>query len=146
MQDLSRRDLLQTTVKLSVAGAAVAGLAGCGVWNRPEAQITSGLVSVGLAADYPSGTVSTAYLTTYGIALANDNGTFLAIHPKCTHLGCMVPWNDKTKQFECPCHGSRYDIRGQVVHGPAQMAMRSVTPKQLANGALAVDLDQLYSH
>ena len=52
-----------------------------------------------------------------------EDGGFLALSRKCTHLGCTVPWLSKEKKFACPCHSSAFDIRGEVISPPAPRAL-----------------------
>ncbi len=37
----------------------------------------------------------------------------------CAHLGCEVTWNEVTKTWDCPCHGSRYECDGSLIEGPS---------------------------
>jgi Rieske Fe-S protein len=39
---------------------------------------------------------------------------------RCPHLGCQLEWNPEEKSWDCPCHGSRFDYRGNLLSGPAQ--------------------------
>ncbi len=52
-----------------------------------------------------------------------EDGGFLAISRKCTHLGCTVPWVEEDRRFACPCHGSSFDITGNVIQAPAPRAL-----------------------
>src|SRR5688500_2637368 len=54
------------------------------------------------------------------VAVYKDlTGTVHACSATCTHMGCVVSWNDVERTWDCPCHGSRFDPRGKVVNGPA---------------------------
>ena len=47
------------------------------------------------------------------------DGTLHKLSAVCSHLGCIVRWNDTERTLDCPCHGSRYDRFGTVINGPA---------------------------
>jgi nucleotide-binding universal stress UspA family protein/nitrite reductase/ring-hydroxylating ferredoxin subunit len=53
-------------------------------------------------------------------AFLDERGVLHASSPRCTHMGCTVDWNETERTWDCPCHGSRYDVDGHVIHGPAQ--------------------------
>lgn len=48
----------------------------------------------------------------------DDEGKVHAVSAVCTHLGCIIGWNNVEKTWDCPCHGSRYTFDGVVIHGP----------------------------
>lgn len=52
-------------------------------------------------------------------AYRDDEGVLHAVGGRCSHLGCVVAFNDAEKSWDCPCHGSRFDVDGAVLHGPA---------------------------
>lgn len=52
-------------------------------------------------------------------AYRDPAGRLHARSPTCTHMGCYVQWNPAEKSWDCPCHGSRFDIAGKVLQGPA---------------------------
>ena len=54
-----------------------------------------------------------------GVYKAND-GTLYAVDIRCPHLGCQLEWNPDERSWDCPCHGSRFDLRGRLLSGPAQ--------------------------
>jgi glycine/D-amino acid oxidase-like deaminating enzyme/nitrite reductase/ring-hydroxylating ferredoxin subunit len=48
-----------------------------------------------------------------------DDGTLHAVSLRCTHLGCLLRFNRAERSWDCPCHGSRFDVNGAVLEGPA---------------------------
>ena len=54
----------------------------------------------------------------------DEGGTLHRVSARCTHLGCIVSWNGAERTWDCPCHGSRFDVDGRVVQGPAVKPLR----------------------
>jgi glycine/D-amino acid oxidase-like deaminating enzyme/nitrite reductase/ring-hydroxylating ferredoxin subunit len=57
----------------------------------------------------------------------DDAGTVHARSAVCTHLGCHVQWNQEERSWDCPCHGSRFDVDGAVLNGPAVKGLEEAT-------------------
>lgn len=54
------------------------------------------------------------------------NGQLHVVSAVCTHLGCVVEWNNAEQSWDCPCHGSRFGIDGEVLEGPALVPLPRV--------------------
>ncbi len=48
----------------------------------------------------------------------------IAVSASCTHLGCVVTWDEDQKIFKCPCHDGRYDMEGRVISGPPPQPLK----------------------
>ena len=54
----------------------------------------------------------------YNICLLYTSSCYM-VSVKCPHLGCELVWNPDEKSWDCPCHGSRFDYKGNVITGPS---------------------------
>jgi glycine/D-amino acid oxidase-like deaminating enzyme/nitrite reductase/ring-hydroxylating ferredoxin subunit len=52
-------------------------------------------------------------------AYRDEQGQLHALSAACTHMGCILGWNETDRTWDCPCHGSRFTLSGDVLHGPA---------------------------
>jgi glycine/D-amino acid oxidase-like deaminating enzyme/nitrite reductase/ring-hydroxylating ferredoxin subunit len=58
-------------------------------------------------------------------AYRDDRGSVRLMSARCTHMGCIVAYNAAESSFDCPCHGSRFDLDGEVIEGPATAPLAS---------------------
>jgi glycine/D-amino acid oxidase-like deaminating enzyme/nitrite reductase/ring-hydroxylating ferredoxin subunit len=67
----------------------------------------------------------------HSIAMFKDEaGNLHAVNPACTHLDCFVSWNSAEKTWDCPCHGSRFSIDGEVFTAPARKDLEVIDLKE----------------
>jgi glycine/D-amino acid oxidase-like deaminating enzyme/nitrite reductase/ring-hydroxylating ferredoxin subunit len=59
-------------------------------------------------------------------AYRSPRGDVHGVSPNCTHLGCTIRWNHAEKSWDCPCHGSRFDVDGTVLNGPATRPLEQI--------------------
>lgn len=91
------------------------------------------------------------YFPEYRFYLSRVEDGFLALNRKCTHLGCVVPWQ-KDEQSEdklapkgrlnCPCHAGIYNRYGQVVGGPPPRPL-DLHPIAIEGGVIKVDTGKI---
>jgi cytochrome b6-f complex iron-sulfur subunit len=66
----------------------------------------------------------------------------LALYKVCVHLGCLYDWVPMTHRFECPCHGSKYQLWGDYIGGPARRSLdRFVIQAVAPDGRVVAETD-----
>ncbi|MCP4140038.1 MAG: Rieske 2Fe-2S domain-containing protein [Chloroflexi bacterium] len=81
-----------------------------------------GIVKAGTLEEFPPGSITLIKEGRFFLSRLDD-GSFLALWQRCTHLGCSVPFEEDEDQYHCPCHGSLFDKLGVVTGGPAPRPM-----------------------
>ena len=57
------------------------------------------------------------------------NGEWAVFSRTCSHLGCLVRWNEQRGEFLCPCHGAVFDKNGTVIAGPPPRPLQKLDVK-----------------
>lgn len=141
-EPLSRRNFLK---KAWAALGIVAGLefTGAGMaflWSnkgKTPSSDRSKLLNVGAVSDFAPNSVTPFRPGRLYICRLEDGG-FLAISLKCSHLGCSVSWETSSEKFVCPCHSSSFDKVGNVLSPPAPRAL-DIFPVIIQNGEVLVN-------
>lgn len=117
---LPRRDFLSLSWRIMAALALGQGTCmGLRFLASRKAEGNFGqIVTAGLIADFPPGTITPFDTDRFLLVRFEDSG-FLALYTKCTHLACTVSWNEQRQRFVCPCHGSEFQQDGDVLNPPA---------------------------
>lgn len=101
-------------------------------------------IKAGNVNDFPQNSVTHISNGRFFLVRLEDGG-FLALFQRCTHLGCTVSWEMKEHKFICPCHSSQFDEKGNVENLPATRALDHFA-MEIKNGEIWVDTSQPLSH
>ncbi|MCS6799980.1 MAG: Rieske (2Fe-2S) protein [Myxococcota bacterium] len=66
------------------------------------------------------------------------DGSILCHSAACPHLGCRVGYDERARQFVCPCHSSRFALDGRVLSGPSARPLDELPAERTADGMIAV--------
>lgn len=106
--------------------------------KRIIAAKTGNIILVGSIEKFSPGTVTAIPSGKFYLVCLED-GSLLALSRTCTHLGCSVPWDEKKNKFICPCHGSTFNLTGEVLTAPAPRPLDTF-PVRIENGIVKVDI------
>jgi len=132
-------------------GCAACGLVACvGPVNDTAAGDTGGgpaspsNIPAGNVADYYSGDLVSVG---WSVAVGYDQGGIYALSTICTHAGCDMANYGRISSngIYCSCHGSEFDVDGNVVRGPARRALDHYQVTIHANGDIYVDSTHVIS-
>lgn len=119
-EKVSRRDFLN--IAWGAIGALAIGELGFAGLKFLAPRATDGEFggefNLGPYTEFPAGSVTPVEAGRFYLVRL-ENGGFLAVYRRCTHLGCVVPFDQASGQFVCPCHGSAFDNEGDVLNQPA---------------------------
>jgi cytochrome b6-f complex iron-sulfur subunit len=143
--EISRRDFFSMAWKGLgiIAGLEAIGLLSAYLFSGKSRSISAPkqLLEAGPVDSFAMNTVSAFMGGRFYLARQQDGG-FIALSLRCTHLGCAISWEDKQKRFICPCHSSAFDIGGEVLNPPAARAL-DYYPVLIENGVVKVDISTL---
>ncbi len=135
----SRRDFLSFVWQSALGLSAVLGLAGIiRYFSHIPNPVNETLFDLGPADQFPTDSISVIQQA-QAVIIPTPNG-FEALSLVCPHLGCEVKTQDEG--FECPCHGSRFDLDGSLLKGPADLPLKKLRLEILENGHIVLDISE----
>jgi menaquinol-cytochrome c reductase iron-sulfur subunit len=146
-QDTSRRGLIMGAlygIPLMIASTVAASVSNY-LFGRQTAQ-TDTWTDAGDVSDIPEGVPSQVRFERAVVdgwearneeasawVILDNRRNVTAFSPLCTHLGCAYRWQSERKLFTCPCHGSEFNVRGDVIVGPASRPLDRYSTKLEGN-------------
>jgi cytochrome b6-f complex iron-sulfur subunit len=141
---LSRRTLLQLSG--ASAAAAVAGVLVDRSLTAQEVRppnrlvpATGRWVPVVSLASLPYGKAMRFSTDAVEGFVVNNGGTVLAMSAVCTHMGCILRFNQPAQRLDCPCHGASFDLNGSPLKGGYLDSLPRLATR-LRGGSVEVEL------
>jgi cytochrome b6-f complex iron-sulfur subunit len=141
LQPLSRRRFLRYVGLLIFSGLATA----VGVftpiiaylWPPEQASgAEGGRVAVAALAELPMGKGVVFSVANKPVVVVHTPDGLVALSATCTHLGCIVFWDEQKQLLSCPCHEAYFNTNGAVISGPP--------PAPLPSYRIQIEGDQIY--
>ncbi len=126
---MRRRTFLEHLMRGGVVLAGLSALAAAIAYFRSSSTMRrryERLIRIGDAEHFPPGYSRLIRIQSDTILVGKDmKGRFFALSAICTHKGCLVEWKKGEGRLLCPCHAALFDLKGNVLSGPAQRSLRS---------------------
>jgi cytochrome b6-f complex iron-sulfur subunit len=107
------------------------------LWPPQKSSAASGeRVAVATTADLPQGQGAVYSVNNKPVIVIHAPDGYKALSATCTHLGCIVFWNEQRQVIACPCHEAYFGTNGAVISGPP--------PTPLEVYRVQVEGDQIY--
>ena len=107
------------------------------LWPRKKENKGEKILIAGKAQDFRVGDV--VYFRKERVFVGRTEQGFLAFSAVCTHLNCVVNWNEIQKKFECPCHGAKFNSMGEVLEGPPPRPL-DLYPLKIVEEKVVIDM------
>ena len=118
--DISRRDFLDWVIRgglfVTLAGFLLPALTY--LWPVTQRGPSGGMKEVGREDEFPLWGAKKVVLEGGALLVIRTANGFKAFSAICTHLGCVVAWDEGKRKIECPCHAGLFDLEGRVISGP----------------------------
>ena len=139
--EVGRRQFIGYLLGFSIVATAVGVFTPVLGYLWPPSRTSSGgagRVQAGTTADFPAGSGQVVAVNDKPVIVVNTaQGEMKAYSAICTHLGCIVEWDQRRQIILCPCHDGRFNpVNGAVISGPP--------PAPLPQLAVVVEGDAVY--
>ena len=140
-EHVSRRDFLGRVIKGGILAALVGMILPALEYILPVMRRgpTAGSKEVGSLEEIPVWGSKKVALAGSAILLIRTPSQVKAFSAICTHLGCVVDWDNQKREVMCPCHAGQFDLEGKVVSGPPPRPLPSHAVK-VVDGNIFVEL------